>query len=226
MFVNLEKKALFLENPKTGSTVLRVAYNTHHKAQYIRPHTHTELAQLDAVFEVHYPEYDHTEFKKYAFARDPIERAVSGWRYALQQWESSRTQSNPDAYRMYDNMADVILTPEEKEAKVKLEVTFDQYLMLIACGCHFPTSTLTHEQTRFMDADTRVLSYLDFAEGVKEVADVFDIPNALLPDGTAQSHNVSDAVKYRDSVTPMQRSAIKALYHKDYMFFMQHKIEV
>lgn len=222
MIINEATRTLFMEVPKTGSTTIRIAYQTKFGRGKYRPMwTHAKIADLPRAFKS-YPEYTIEEFTKYAFYRDPVSRAVSAWRYSISQWERSRAQTHEAPFNIYVRAAALFhllwSIPFDEEAKPSLNgVTLDQILDALESKVSFPTHDLFTPQSCYFDEDTVLLNFANYAEEYPRIAQLLEIPTTL-PEHLSQL-NASDSAQYLAAVTPEQVQRIKAYYANDYAAF-------
>lgn len=222
MIVNEANKVVFLENPKTGSTVFREAYRTTYATSYIDLYTHIPIAKLPEAFDRHYPHLDLSEFTVYTFYRDPISRFLSNWRYTHDQIEQSRIDG-VEENRLYDNLAKWYISKEDYEARAPISFSLDRYIALVGSRTQVPTISLTSPQTDFMDAKTVLLNFHDFDSEVRKIAPALGLPQ--LTKGNSVPHaNKTGSSSYASSLTEVHKIMIKNLYREDYNFFLTRGI--
>lgn len=222
MLVSEQNKAIFLETPKTGSTVFRESYCAAYGDAYIRIHTHAPLNKVAGIFAEYYPNSDPSEFTVYAFYRDPIERFLSNWRYTCSQIEQSRTDGI-EANRLYDTLAEWYISKEEYKARVEITFSVDRYLALLGTRTQVPTTSLACPQTDFMDADTVLLNFADFDNEARKIAPLFGLADAFSKHVPVANATGSSA--YKDALTDVHKHMIKNLYREDYEFFKSRGIQ-
>ena len=223
MIINDTTKTLFIEVPKTGSTTIRVAFQTKFGRNNYHPMwTHAKIEEMPRVLGKEYPELVASEFTTYAFYRDPVKRMVSAWRYSISQWEKARTQTAEAPFTMYLRAAAMFHLlwdiQFDEEAKPSLnDVTLDQMLDALESQVAFPTHDLFTPQSKYFDSNTILLSFANYSEEYQRIAPLLDIP-AELPEHMAKL-NASDSEQYLQAVTPEQVQRIKAYYADDYIAF-------
>lgn len=217
MIVNEDNKVVFLENPKTGSTVFREAYRTTYATSYIDLYTHIPIAKLPEAFDTHYPHLDLSEFTVYTFYRDPIARFLSNWRYTHDQIEQSRTDG-VEENKLYDTIAAWYVTKEAYEAREPITFSLDRYIALVGSGTQVPTLSLAAPQTDFMDEKTVLLNFHDFDAEVRKIAPALGLPQLIRGDSVPHA-NVTGSSAYASALTEVHKIMIKNLYRKDYEFF-------
>lgn len=222
MLVSEQNKAIFLETPKTGSTVFRESYYAAYGDAYIRIHTHAPLNKVAGIFAEHYPNSDPSEFTVYAFYRDPIERFLSNWRYSCSQIEQSRTDGIA-SNRLYETIAEWYLSTEDYEARAEITFSLDRYLALLGTKTDFPTISLACPQTDFMDADTVLLNFADFNNEARKIAPLFGLADAFSKN--IPIANATGSIAYKNALTNVHKRMIKSLYRKDYEFFKSRGIQ-
>lgn len=223
MIINETTKTLFMEIPKTGSTTIREAFRVKFGANSYHPMwTHARLDNLSKVFSREYPDLVLEEFTQYAFYRDPVDRMVSGWRYAIGQWERSRTQSAEAPFSVYLRSAAMFHLiwgiPFDEDAKPSLnDVTMDDMLDALESNVSFPIHDLFTPQSKYFDSGTVLLNFANYAEEYRRIAQLLDLPTEL-PEHRSRL-NASDSADYISTVTPAQVARIKAYYADDYAAF-------
>lgn len=223
MILNETTRTLFMEVPKTGSTTIRIAYvSLHGDQKYERTWTHIRLDELPRAFAKMYPEFNLSDFTQYAFYRDPVERFVSAWRYSVGQWERARLQESQTRFSVYVRTAALFHllwnTPFDEAAKPSLnDVTLDQMLDALESKVVFPTGDLFTPQSCYINENTVLLNFANYAEEYPRIAALLDIPTEL-PDHLSNL-NASDSSQYLGAVTPEQVQRIKTYYADDYAAF-------
>lgn len=220
MIINETTRTLFIEVPKTGSTTIRIAFQTKFgRSSYHPMWTHVKLEELPRAFSKSHPTLLLEDFTQYAFYRNPVERMVSAWRYSISQWEKSRTQSAEAPFSLYLHTAALFHLlwgmPFDETAKPSLnDVTLDQVLDALESRASFPTHDLFTPQTRYFNENTVLLNFANYAEEYPRIATLLDIPTEL-PEHLSNL-NTSDSSQYLGAVTPEQVQRIKTYYANDY----------
>lgn len=223
MILNEATRTLLMEVPKTGSTTIRLAFQTKFgRSNYHPMWTHARLDDLPRAFAKAYPHLTVAEFTLYAFYRDPVSRMVSAWRYSISQWEKARTQTAEAPFNLYVRAAAMFHLlwdlPFDEEAKPPLTgVTIDQMLDALESKVAFPTHDLFTPQNKYFDSNTVLLNFANYAEEYARVAPLLDLPTEL-PEHSAHL-NSSDSAQYVEALTAEQIQRIKTYYADDYAAF-------
>lgn len=222
MIVNEANKVIFLENPKTGSTVFREAYRAAYATSYINLYTHIPITMLPEAFARHYPHLDLSEFTVYTFYREPISRFLSNWRYTHDQIEQSRTDG-VEENRLYDTLAKWYIPKEDYEARTPITFSLDRYIALVGSRTQVPTLTLANPQISFMDANTVLLNFHDFYSEVRKIAPALGLPQLIKGNSVPHANKTGSSI-YASALTEAHKIMIKNLYREDYEFFQTRGI--
>lgn len=223
MIVNEETKTIFLENPKTGSSAFRDPYRLLAKSKYAMMYTHGGIVDIPKLFKEVYPDLNPADFTVYTFYRDPTERLLSGWRFALSQIESSRVANHPD-FNLYDVMAAKYLSPEDVAARKPISFGIERYMTMVFSGYRFPTCDLACRQIRFMDNDTVLLDFRKFNSEAVKLFNLLGMGDKYPTEQHVRVVNATDSKQYAELITPQRRKLIESYYQQDYEFLAKRGI--
>lgn len=216
MIVSKQKKVVIFLTPKTGTyTLCKTFYG---KGLDECGHNHENYTAFRSLSNRDPDKYgDPSEYTKYAFYRDPVERAVSMLRY-IKRW---RTHDFFHAFYGNEIKMSVFEDNPYEELPRELKQLNDSISLIeVFRKMTHHRDNVYRKQVHWLDfSDMQFLDFKNYNQEIEKLASILDINIGEVPIG-----NPSLKIEHLDRLSQDDIQEIKEYYSEDYLFFKDHGI--
>ena len=203
MILNIKQKIIILMIPKTGTTSIRVMFDSFHENGTVisEQYGHTRYDHIARIGNIK----DLESYKIYGFYREPIARFVSTFKYLQKELKDTR----------YPARNKMIL-----EAFPSDTIKVKDVLAAIIARKEAPILDIFDPQIDFLRDDVILLDFEKYEDNVRMLLDQFGLDSSI----PIIKQNVTNSSEYIKDLSQEDLETIREYYKEDYAFFERHGI--